>query len=130
MTQNAKVIKVEKGHTFVMVKRQSACSGNCKDCSGCCEKPVICEAENNVCAKEGDDVVIYSDTKKTLFLAFKLYILPIFIFIAALALYEAKAMSTLILTAFILIIILMWIFIIKKSKTPKKIILEVLPTND
>lgn len=126
MTQNAKVIKTEDNKAYVLVKRTSACSGNCKSCSGCDEKKIIIQAENKIGAKKGDDVIIYSDTKKTLYLAFKLYILPVFMLFALLFTYEAVKFSPYVLTVLIIAIILLWIFILKKSKTPLNVIVEVI----
>ena len=126
MTQIAKVVKIENGKTYVMIKRTSACTGDCKSCSGCETKPIICEAVNNKDAKCGDDVVIFSDTKKTLYLAFKLYVLPIIILICALFLYEAFAFSIYVLSAALAVLAVLWFVLLKKSKTPSRTVLEVI----
>ena len=125
MLQDAKVIKIEDGKTFVLVKRTSACSGNCKNCSGCDEKKITVEVKNNIGAKTGDDVVIFSDTKKTLFLAFKLYILPLILLFAVLFLNKAFAFSPYILIFLILTIVVIWAFVLKNSKAPTCEIVEV-----
>jgi positive regulator of sigma E activity len=125
MTQQAKVIKIENEKTFVLVKRTSACSGNCKSCSGCDGKKIITEAKNEVGACVGDDVIIFSDTKKTLYLAFKLYILPLIMLFAVLFLNEAFAFSPYILTFLILFIVALWIFVLKISKATYHQIVEV-----
>lgn len=126
MTQEAKVLKIENEKTFVLVKRTSACSGNCKSCSGCEGKKIIVEAKNKIGAKIGDDVIIFSDTKATLFLAFKLYILPLIMLFAVLFLNEAFAFSPYVLTFLILLIVALWIFVLKTSKATRQEIVEVI----
>ena len=126
MLQDAKVVKIENGKTFVLVKRTSACSGNCKSCSGCDEKKIIVEVKNEIGAKCGDDVVIFSDTKKTLYLAFKLYILPLILLLTVLILNEKYHFSPYILAFLIPVICVFWFFILKKSKAPACEIAEVI----
>jgi positive regulator of sigma E activity len=125
MTQEAKVIKIDNEKTYVLVKRTSACSGNCKSCSGCEGKKIIAQAKNEIGAKVGDDVVIFSDTKKTLYLAFKLYILPLIMLFTVLFLNEAYAFSPYILTFLILLVVAVWIFVLKTSKVMLHQIVEV-----
>lgn len=125
MTQNAKVVKIKDDKTYVIVKRTSACSGDCKSCSGCDTKPIMCEVINEKGARVGDDVVIFSDTKKTLYNAFKLYILPIILLFAALFLHEAKVFNLGVLLVVILVLIILWLFILKKAKAPLVTVLEV-----
>ena len=126
MTQNAKVLKIENNLALVLVKRTSACSGNCKSCSGCDEKKITVYAKNTIGAKENDDVVIFSDTKMTLLLAFKLYILPVIMLFAILFTNEAFAFPPYILAILIVLVIALWVFILKKSKTPVHHIVEVI----
>ena len=82
--------------------------------------------KNKLGAKSGDDVVIFSDTKKTLYLAFKLYILPLIMFFSVLFLNEACHFSPYILAFLITAIVVIWILILKKSKVPESEIVEVI----
>ena len=65
--------------------RQSACSGDCHQCSGCGAPPVAVTitAQNPVGAKPGDRVVIRSATGPVLLAAAILYILPMALFVCA-----------------------------------------------
>ena len=126
MIQNATVIKLNGKNAVIAVKRQSACGENCHGCSAECKNIIKSEAENKANAQCGDEVLVYSDTKKTLFLAFKLYLLPILLLLLPLCLYETKKISLTIALIFALVIVLLWVLIIKKSSSPKRTIVEVI----
>ena len=86
MTQKGKVVSVFDGKAVVSVIRTSACEG-CKQknlciggadsCSG--GKSVEAVAINSINAKEGDEVVIQSSSKKVLAMTFAIFVLPIII---------------------------------------------------
>lgn len=77
------IVKEKSADTVtVSVIREGACGGNCSACGGCGETVIKIAAENRVNAEVGDRVILESDSKKVLFSAFILYILPILIFFA------------------------------------------------
>lgn len=83
MRQTATVTAIfENGTAQVSVKRASACGHDCTSCGACgiMDKPLVIEAENVACAKVGDTVEIESETKKVLYLASIVYLVPILLF--------------------------------------------------
>lgn len=63
--------------------RQSACSGDCHQCSGCAAKEtVVLQAQNPIGAKPGDVVKVESASTPILKAAAVLYILPLVCFLA------------------------------------------------
>ena len=89
MTQEAIVTKIIDRHKAeVEVKRGTACGGNCESCAGhACggtavyQKRIRIVANNKVYAKEGDRVVISSETKTVMGALLFLYILPLVAFL-------------------------------------------------
>ena len=74
---------LEDGSAEVIRMRQSACSGDCHQCSGCGSTPqtMVLRVENPIGAKVGDWVVIEAKTGAVLKAAAALYILPLVLFI-------------------------------------------------
>lgn len=67
----------------VMVRRMSACSGDCENCGFCEEgRPVYTEAYNDIQAAEGQSVVIETETRVVLLSALLVYLLPLAVFLA------------------------------------------------
>jgi len=65
----------------VLVKRDSACGGNCASCGGCKYNDRIYSIVNNpISAQVGDTVLISSSTSAVLFGAITAYIFPLFMF--------------------------------------------------
>lgn len=64
--------------------RQSACSGDCHQCSGCgaAQQTMTLQAHNPVGAKPGDVVKVESESSPILKAAAVLYILPLILFLA------------------------------------------------
>lgn len=96
MTQNAKVLKLlEHGKALVMVERMSACGENCASCgAGCSNKNrTTVVAVNKISASTGDEVVIKTKTSKILTAAFIVYVVPVFLFIAAYAITNSANLS-------------------------------------
>ena len=88
MTQKVKVIACNAdGTAKVMHIRQSACSGDCHQCSGCgaAQETMILQAENSIGARVGDVVMIQSASGPVLKAAALLYILPLVLFFAGYA---------------------------------------------
>ena len=81
------LVKVQKlnpdGTAQVAVIRQSACSGDCHQCSGCGapQQTLLLTATNVIGAKPGDLVVIQSESGPVLTGAAVLYLLPLVLFI-------------------------------------------------
>ena len=85
MTKEAKVIKLlPDGMAEVVVKRESACGGNCHACGATCasKRMLTVSARNTVAASMGDDVMISSRTSGILQAAVIVYIIPIILFFA------------------------------------------------
>lgn len=83
MLQTATVIAILDNSTAqVSVKRASACGHDCTSCGACgiMDKPLVIEAKNAICAKVGDTVEIESETKKVLYLASIVYLVPVLLF--------------------------------------------------
>ena len=77
------VIKTNGDKAIVNFKRQSACGGNCGACAGCSGNEIKAEAENKIGAKEGDFVIVESETTGVLKTAFLVYICPLIAFLAS-----------------------------------------------
>ncbi|MBR4720661.1 MAG: SoxR reducing system RseC family protein [Clostridia bacterium] len=77
------VVKAENGELCeVVVRRKTACGDNCASCGGACKmnfQQVV--AKNEIGAKAGDSVIIEMDSKKVIFSAFLVYIMPILVFV-------------------------------------------------
>ena len=85
MQQLVKVLTcAPDGSAQVACLRQSACSGDCHQCSGCgaVEQTMIFTARNPIGARPGDTVTVESATGPVLKAAAVLYMLPLVLFIA------------------------------------------------
>lgn len=85
MQQRVKVLSCgADGTAQVACLRQSACSGDCHQCSGCgaVQQTMIVTARNPIGASPGDLVTIESETGPVLQAAAVLYLLPLVLFIA------------------------------------------------
>ena len=85
MQQLVKVIRCSQdGTAQVACLRQSACSGDCHQCSGCgaVEQTMLFTAQNPIGAKPGEMVLVESATGPVLQAAAVLYLLPLALFIA------------------------------------------------
>ena len=83
MTQRVKILRTaDDGTALVVHIRQSACSGDCHQCAGCgaAQETMILTAQNPIGAKEGDLVVLDSETAPVLKAAVVLYMLPLVLF--------------------------------------------------
>lgn len=82
------VVKVRRllpeGRAEVIRVRESACSGDCHQCSGCgaAQQTLLLTAENPIGARVGDLVVISSTSAVVLKAAAVLYMLPLVLFLA------------------------------------------------
>lgn len=83
MKAEAVVIKtLDKDTAEIRIFRDTACGAHCESCGGCgAEKRFISATAVNTCgAKEGDKVLVETETSGVLGLAALVYILPIFSF--------------------------------------------------
>ena len=83
MRQEGVIKSVSDGLCEVVIRRKTACGDNCASCGACRMRFQTVTAKNPIGAGAGDYVVIETDSKKVLFSAFLVYILPIMVFIAA-----------------------------------------------
>ncbi len=74
----------DDGTARVLRVRESACSGDCHQCSGCgaAQQKMMINAKNPIEAKPGDRVILEAETAPVLKAAVMLYILPVVLFIA------------------------------------------------
>ena len=114
MTGEGTIVSVNGEDAVVRIFKSSACSHNCADC-GACQNPSFDTVVNNpIGAKEGDKVLISSDSGKILLISLLVYILPVFLMIMVAVfcdILNAGAFGT--LTAFIILVSL-WIMLIRK----------------
>ena len=85
MTQRVKVLSVaDDGTAQVIHIRQSACSGDCHQCSGCgaAQETLIFTVQNPIGAKAGDFVQVQSRSAPVLKAAAVLYLVPLLLFFA------------------------------------------------
>ncbi len=83
MTQRVKVLSVaDDGTAQVVHIRQSACSGDCHQCSGCgaAQETMILTAQNPIGAREGDLVLLNAESAPVLRAAAVMYLLPLLLF--------------------------------------------------
>ena len=85
MQQKVKVRRLIDAHIAEVVHiRESACSGDCHKCSGCgaAQETMVFQAENPIRAKEGELVIISSQSAPVLKAAAIVYLLPVLLFVA------------------------------------------------
>ena len=91
MRTKAKVISIEATYAIVEAVRLSACegchkaeSGDCSVCSlvGGSVKKTTARAENKIGAQVGEDVIVESSSRRMLFYAASLFLLPLLLFAA------------------------------------------------
>lgn len=83
MIQKGIVLKTAAGRALVSVSRPSACGHACATCSAhCTAKAHNAWAQNTMCAKPGDVVLVASDDKAVLTAVFFVYVLPLLLFFA------------------------------------------------
>ena len=85
MQQQVKIRRLLDAHTAeVVCIRESACSGDCHKCSGCgaAQETLVFRADNPIGAKEGELVLIRSESAPILKAAAVLYLMPLALFFA------------------------------------------------
>lgn len=73
------------GRAELLIRRESACSGDCHKCGGCggVEQVLRIRAKNPVAAQKGDIVYVESESGVVLKAAVLIYLLPLLLFLAA-----------------------------------------------
>jgi len=82
MNEQGKVIRTEGNIAVVEIEKSVAC-GYCHACEGSAESKNTLKAVNDIGAKKGDKVQLTVSESRMVFLAFLLYILPLFVFVLA-----------------------------------------------
>ena len=77
MLGKGKIVKNCGKTAIVRIQKSSACGHDCGECRVCNNPEIEVEILNPINAKQGDTVIIGTDTGKVLLSAFLLYILPI-----------------------------------------------------
>lgn len=79
MKSEGVVIRLEGDFAIVGVKRLSACDTCRAKCGGHCDKASTVETKvkNELAARVGDLVVLFTDTRKVLLYAFAVFLLPL-----------------------------------------------------
>ena len=83
MQQRGFVSIADDKQARVIIRRESACGGNCGSCGGGCDdsKSITLDLDNTLSAKVGDYVIIESKSSTILKSAFIAYIMPLFFMI-------------------------------------------------
>ena len=93
----------------VVIRRKTACGDNCASCGACRMKFQQVTAKNPLGAEVGDYVAIEMDSKKVLFSAFLVYILPILVFfISFLAVQKLYASSAAAVSVAVILTAMLW----------------------
>lgn len=85
MEQQVQVQRVfPDGTAEVILRRQSACSGECHKCAGCgaVEQTMVVTAQDSIGVRAGDTVTIRSESGGLLAGAAVMYLLPLVLFFA------------------------------------------------
>ena len=91
MRQIGLVESINGQEAVVRIKRASACGENCASCSGGCTlSEQVVNAQNNVMAKAGDTVILEMESKKVIFAAVLVYVLPLLVLIVSFIMFNAK----------------------------------------
>ncbi len=130
MKQKATVIKTEENRALVLVPRASACGDKCASCAGCSSKAnhkawVL----NEIGATPGDLVVLSVADSALLLSAFLLYMMPLFVFLAAYLVcfsYTENALYSAILSALSLVISFFILHKLDQKIAPKTYITEII----
>lgn len=79
MKSEGTVLRLDGDYAIVGVKRMSACDTCRAKCGGHCDKASTVETKvkNELSAKVGDSVVLFTDTNKVLYYALIVFIMPL-----------------------------------------------------
>lgn len=126
LTGEGTVISVSGGSARVLIRKTSACSQDCSECSACTAPTFETVVANPVGARAGDRVVIEARSSRILAISLLVYILPVFLLIAAAIACEALALATFSAIGIFAFVIALWVLAIrltaKKTRTANTIV--------
>ena len=126
MTGEGTVISTSGGSATVLIRKTSACSHDCSECSACTAPTFETVVANPAGARAGDRVVIQARTSRILAISLLVYILPVFLLIAAAVACEAFALPVLGAIIIFAFVIALWVLAIrltaKKLRTANTIV--------
>lgn len=75
------VLKAVDDSVVIVLKRSSACGGNCKSCAGCENTPFTFTIKNDIGAKPGDFVAVKVKEGQMIKFAAMIYLIPLVMFL-------------------------------------------------
>ncbi len=120
MTGQGMVVSVSGNSATVLVRKTSACSHDCSECSACTVPEYKVTVSNPIGAKTGDKVLVEAQSSKVLSVALCVYILPVFLMLLAVAFCDAMSFSHLTTTLIFLFMLALWVLIIRKANRTTK----------
>ena len=122
MTGQGIVASVCGDKAKVLIKKQSACSHDCSECSSCTAPEYETLVSNPIGAKKGERVIIEDSGKKVFSVILLVYLFPVLLMIVCALLTEVYSLGALETISLFALIVAVWILAIKKAN--KKIHLE------
>lgn len=113
MTGEGVVVSVSDEGATVRICKSSACSHDCTSCGACTNPTFNTLVKNPLGAKEGDRVVIWSDSGKILSISLLVYVVPVIFLIAAALICEEGNLSFPLALLVFATIIFLWVFLIR-----------------
>ncbi len=113
LTGEGTVISVLGESAKVLIRKTSACSHDCSECSACTAPTFETTVSNPIGACIGDRVVIEARSSRILAISLLVYILPVFLLIAAAIACEAFSLGALEAVPIFVIMIALWVIAIK-----------------
>jgi len=133
MTGQGTVVSVSENLATVLIRKTSACSHDCAECSVCTAPEYKVTVSNPIGAKKGDVVVIESQSSRVLAIALCIYILPVFLMLFASVLCEVLSFSAFATAVMFAAMIALWVLVIKKTNRSVKmqnVIVQIRVTGD
>ncbi len=120
MTGQGTVVSVSEAFATVLIRKTSACSHDCTECSSCTAPEYKTTVSNPIGAKIGDKVIIEAQSSKILTIALCVYILPVFLMLFASVLCEVLSFSAFATAVMFAAMIALWVLVIKKTNRSVK----------
>ena len=120
MTGQGTVVSVSENSATVLIRKTSACSHDCTECSACTAPEYKVTVFNPIGAKVGDKVIIESQSSRILAIALCVYILPVFLMIVAAMVCDVFSFSFIATVILFAVMIALWVFVIKKANRSVK----------
>ena len=113
LTGEATVTSVSGNTATVLIRKTSACSHDCSECSACTAPTFETTVSNPIGARCGDRVIIEAQSSHILAISLLVYILPVFLFIAAAVVCEAFSFGIFKTLSLFVCMIALWVVVIK-----------------